>query len=447
MTLSLSIAEHYCAAAELGVDEQARDAAKIALADALAVMVAATGLEPATKPFLAYAQAFGPGPSTLIGQGAKVAPQFAALANGALAHAIDFEDTFEEGMVHPNASLIPAVLALAESEGAAGGDVLNALALGCDFSCRVSLALASDPAKRGWYHPPVLAGLGATLGATLLLKLDAHAIRNALGLFSLQFMLGDELKRSPQSDLRAVREGFAARAAVEAALLARAGVEAVAAPLEGLSGLFAMLTGAPPREDAFATIGKTFYGSEVGVKRWPACRGTHNAIVAADAFRHAGIKPEHVASVSVQVGPPNDMLFVPREQRIAPQTAIDGKFSIPFVFATALRTGDVSLASFAVDKLHDDEVLALAAKVEMASEPAPRGVEAIYQVETHAGQTLTETVTSVPVWRTKEITLASLTPKLETCLALGQKTVAPHQFAAALVGVENDGISELMRLV
>ena len=85
MSLTLSIAERYLQAAAAAVDRPALEAARISLADALAVNVAATGLEPAVRPFMAYARASGPGPSRLIGQQAKVSPVFAALANGALA--------------------------------------------------------------------------------------------------------------------------------------------------------------------------------------------------------------------------------------------------------------------------------------------------------------------------------------------------------------------------
>ncbi|KRA43255.1 MmgE/PrpD family protein [Devosia sp. Root635] len=447
MSLTLTIAERYLDLAGRGVGRPALDAARIALADALAVMVAATGLEPAAGPFMAYARASGSGSSTLIGQGAKTSPVFAALANGALAHAIDFEDTFEEGMVHPNASLVPAVLALAESEQSNGADVLAALAMGCDFSCRASLALDGDPARRGWYHPPVLAGLGATLGAALLLKLDAGGIRNALGLFIPQFMLGDELKRSPRSDLRAVREGFAARAAVEAALLARAGVEAVEAPLEGSSGLFAMLTGNGPKIEPFATIGMPLLGPEVGVKRWPACRGTHSAVVAALAFRAKGVMGTDIAAVTVQVGPPNDMLFVPRPQRIAPQTAIDGKFSIPFVFASAMETGGLTLASFVPGRLSAPETLALAARVDIEPELVAVGAEAVYTVSTHAGAILRETILAVPVWRTKDIGIPDLVPKVEACFEYGTQPFDAPAFLAAIADIDVQGITPLMRLV
>lgn len=447
MSLTLSIAERYLQAAADGVDRPALKAAGISLADALAVMVAATGLEPAVRPFMAYARASGSGPSTLIGQGAKVSPVSAALANGALAHAIDFEDTFEQGMVHPNASLVPALLALAESEGSSGGEVLAALALGCDFCCRTSLALDGDPTTRGWYHPPILAGLGATLGSALLLKLDAQGMRNALGLFTLQFMLGDELKRSPRSDLRAVREGFAARAAVEASLLARAGVEAVEAPLEGPSGVFAMLTGKPPKAEAFATIGTTFHGPDVSIKRWPSCRGTHNAVLAALAFRDRGIVGADIAAVRVQVGPPNDMLFVPHAQRVAPQTAIDGKFSIPFVFASVMEAGDLTLSSFTSDRLYAPQILALAERTTMSAEPVPKGCEAIYVVEAVSGEVHSEVINAVPAWRIRDISLSELSPKLRACFSFGSQSPDAAAFLAAIASVESQPFSALMRLL
>lgn len=446
-TLTRSVLDRYIAVGNGGIDRAAMDAARVALADGLAVMVAASRLEPAVAPFMAYAAASGSGAATLVGESRKVSPVMAALGNGALAHAIDFEDTFEEGMIHPNASLIPAVLALAESEGSSGQDVMRALVLGCDFACRLALALDGDPALRGWYHPPILAGLGATLGCCLLLKLSADASCNAIGLFAAQFMLADELKRSPLSHLRAVREGLAARAAVEAALLARAGVVAVEQPLEGPSGVFSMLTGNPPAEAAFADIGKTFWGPQVGVKRWPACRGTHSAIIAAQRLRQKGVSPSDVLSVAVAVSPPNDMLFVPRRQRIAPQTPIDAKFSIPFVFATALEHGTVNLASFAPAELRRQTSLDLAGLVHMSDAGPPPGIEAVYAVETASGHTIVEKIEPVPVWRAGGIALEDLSGKLETCLAAGSRPVDVRALLAAIAGIEGDGVDAVMRLL
>jgi 2-methylcitrate dehydratase PrpD len=447
MTLTRDIVEDYCAIDHARIDDAALDAAKVALADGLAVMVAATGLEPASRPFMNYAAASGDGPSTLIGMGCSVSPVHAALANGALAHAIDFEDTFEEGMIHPNASLIPAVIALAESEKSDGQTVLAALALGCDFACRLSLTLDGDPAGRGWYHPPILSGLGATLGCSVLLGLDANGMRNALGLFAAQFMLGDELKRSPKSDLRAVREGLAARAAVESALLARAGVEAVEEPLEGPSGVFRLLTGNPPKAGAFADIGQRYWGPEVGIKLWPACRGTHGAVVAAQRLRDKGIAPADIVRVGVEVSPPNDMLFEPRAQRIAPQTAIDAKFSIPFVLAAALEDGAVSLASFSTEAICKQSTLDLAERVHFDG-MLPRGAgEGVYTVMLENGSSMTEEIEAVPVWRARDIELADLAGKVGDCLKAGRRPVEPSAFLARIADVGATGVGPVVALL
>jgi Uncharacterized protein involved in propionate catabolism len=444
MTLTRALLEDYVGLRD--VTPAAKAAVAIALADGLSVMVAASGLEPSVAPMLDYASDSGAGPSTLIGTGCRVSSVMAALGNGALAHAIDFEDTFEEGKIHPNASLIPAVLALAEAEGATGAEVIRALALGCDFACRLSLALDGDPAERGWYHPPILSGLGATLGCCLLLDLDADTALNALGLLAAQFMLADELKRSPLSHLRAVREGLAARAAVEAALLARAGVVAVEQPLEGPGGVFPILTGNVPRQSAFAGIGRHFYGPEVGVKQWPSCRGTHSAIVAAQRLRDRGVTPSAVTQVTVAVSPPNDMLFVPRQQRIAPRTAIDAKFSIPFVFATALEHGALDLASFTPERLISADTLELASRIHMDASPPPPGTEAVYTLPISDGTSLTEIVDAVPGLRAADTTLEAIAPKLQACLEAGRKPVDCHDLLTAVARLENDSPGDLMRL-
>ncbi|MHA6299999.1 MmgE/PrpD family protein [Devosia sp. CAU 1758] len=445
MTLSRQIVDAYWSVDRL--DRPIIEAARIALADGLGVMAAAVSLEPATAPFLDHAMAMGgSGPARIIGRGCSVTAPMAALANGALAHALDFEDTFEAGMIHPNASLIPAVLSLAQMEASDGPRVLKSLALGCDFACRLSLALDGDPAQRGWYHPPILSGLGATLGAAYLLGLTGQQAVDALGLFIAQFMLGDELKRSPRSHLRAVRESLAARAAVESVLLARAGVRAVEQPLEGRSGVFAQLTRNGPLEQALLdSLGVHFAGPSVAVKRWPSCRGTHSAIVAAQTFRRKGVLAGSIARVDVTATPPNDMLFLPRQSRIAPATSIDAKFSIPYVFAAAMTRDTVDLGAFAEAVRGDAAILDLARKVEMRELVTSAGFEARYEIALLDGTRLVETVIAVPEWRTADMQLTDLAPKLGNCLGIVGVDVGA--FLDAVRSIETNGVAPLIEFL
>ena len=363
--LSLALAARYAA---LGFDDLPAatvHAARMSLLDGLAVMLAATRLEPAAAPFAEHAIALGGGGrASLLGRPQLVSAPMAALANGALAHALDFEDAHDGARLHPNAALIPAVLALAEERRSDGRLVLLALAAGCDFACRLGLALDGDPAERGWYHPPMLSALGAALGAAILIGLQPQQMVAALSLAACQFALNDELKRSPNTHLRAVRDGFAARAAVEAVLLAERGVAGTDAPLEGRSGLFATLTDKPPLAPALLDgLGQRFEGEGVGIKLWPCCRGTHAGIAAALEWRGRGIAPEAIVAVAVAVAPPDDMLFVPTEQKLRPQSAIDARFSLPFTMAAALVHGAPDLRSFSEGNLADPRVLALARRI------------------------------------------------------------------------------------
>src|SRR5690606_32500462 len=200
----------------------ALDAANASLVDCVSVMLAATGLEPAVTPFVQLVrQRGGAAEARFFGSGGLRLPaSSAALVNGALAHALDFEDTFDAAGGHPNAVAIPVLLALGEQVDAPGAEVIAAIAVGAELTCPLSLGLRRDPAGLGWYHPPMLAALGAVFGAARLLRLTVPQTADALSLTMTGFSLAAELKRSPDSTLRAVRDGLAARAVVEAVQLA-----------------------------------------------------------------------------------------------------------------------------------------------------------------------------------------------------------------------------------
>ena len=63
----------------------------------------------------------------------------AALANGALSHAMDFEDSHDTAFVHSNAVSVPALLAVAEEiGGVTGKDLITAMVIASEMTCRLS---------------------------------------------------------------------------------------------------------------------------------------------------------------------------------------------------------------------------------------------------------------------------------------------------------------------
>jgi 2-methylcitrate dehydratase PrpD len=344
----------------------ARTAAKHVLLDATGVMLAASGLARETDAFVAVAQMMGPGPCRILGTAQSASPAMAAMANGAMAHALDFEDTFEPAPGHPNASLVPALLALAQMRGGVSGPrFLAALAMGCELSCRMGLALRQPLEAGGWYPPPLLAGYGAALGSAHLLGLSAVQMTDALSLALCQVTMPGEIKHSQRTVIRAIREAFPAQAAVQSALLAEHGVPGFEQPLEGEAGFFALYAGGNFAPDVLqASLAGPLAIEQLTFKPWSSCRGTHPHIELALALRaEHGFCADDIVGIRVGVGPLQMMLVEPAERKRAPQVAIDAKFSIPFCTAAALVTGSIDIDSFDDGQLHSPAILALASRI------------------------------------------------------------------------------------
>jgi 2-methylcitrate dehydratase PrpD len=375
-------------------------AAKHSLLDAIGVTLAASGLSPECRPFIELAIASGGTPeATIIGFGNKISAPLAALANGAMAHALDFEDAYDPAPCHPNAQMIPAALAIAEATGASGREVVAALAVGCDLVCRLGLSLTVSFDTFGWYPPPILGAYGAAAAAGKLLKLTPEQMLDAFSLVLCQATCSAELKYSPHSTIRAVRDAFAAQAGVLSALLAQRGVKGFDLPFEGKAGFFALYArGQYEPARITENLGSVFEGVNISYKAWPACRGTHSYIEAALALsKQHKLNPADIKHIALRGSAFNSMLFEPVAQKQKPQTAIDAKFSLPYTVGTALVHGDVGLDRFLPAAMADAAVLALAARTSFAVDPsfektfrdATRGV---LQIETMDGRRLEKSI-------------------------------------------------------
>lgn len=372
MSLTELISDHVSGFEPGALPAPTRHATRRALLDAVGVMLGASGISAEVQPFRRIAaREAGAGPARLIGGTARVPVQSAALANGALGHALDFGDVYDAGTAHPNAALVPALLALCDAEPQIDRDrLLSAMAIGSDLACRLSHTPLVPIEERGWYPPPLFGTLGAAAGCAHLLGLTPRETADAIGLAWCQVTFPAAIKYDGTSHVRAVREGFAARAAVAGALLAREGVAGFAAPLEGPGGFFATHVGgyddAPLRDG----LGRVFYGDRVSFKPWPSCRGTHAYIAATlDLRTRLGVPPEAIVAIEAVIGPVQEMLVEPRAAKIAPDSAIQAKFSIPFTVAYAWQHGRVDLESFDEAARADPAVLALAAKVTATRHP------------------------------------------------------------------------------
>ena len=374
--LSALIAGHLARSDFEKIPGTAVTATKRAILDGLGVMLAASGCSDDIQPFVELARAYrGLPQASIFGFADRVGLPMAALANGAMAHALDFEDAFDPVPTHPNASLLPAVFAVAEARGPVHGrDFIAAVTMGCDLVCRMALSLRQPMESGGWYPPPILGAFGATAAVARVLGLTPAQITSAFSLLLCQNSCPGEIKYSPDTVIRAIREAFPAHAAVLSCLLAERGVRGFEHPLEGPSGFFSLFAaGKYDPADLLDRWGERFWIEQLSFKKWPGCRATHSYIEAAQQLRALhDFSAGQIALVMIHGNEMQRMLCEPDAQRRAPQTLIDAKFSLPFTLAAALLHEEVTLDSFTPSTLRDPRLLELAAKIRF--QPAGGGL-------------------------------------------------------------------------
>ena len=277
----------------------------------------------------------GKGESSLVLCGSRIDAARAAFVNGAYAHACDLDDTHVGSMHHAGASILPAVLAMAERENSSGRALLEAAIIGYEASLRIGLATQPALFQRGFMATPTCGALGAALAAGKLLKFNATDMAGALGAAGAyagglaQFYLsGGVTKR-----LNGAR---GAESGVMAALLTQAGIWGPRDILEGEAGFFHAFSGNAKPEKITGDLGRGYRLMEVSTKIH-AGAGRLQATV--DAGLSLGAQHGLVAAqiTECEVGIPK--VVQGRLTQLDPPDLQSAQLSIPFSLALALALG------------------------------------------------------------------------------------------------------------
>jgi 2-methylcitrate dehydratase PrpD len=304
--------------------------------------------------------------STILISGYKSAPPLAALANSAMMHALDFDDTLDASALHTFVSVLPAALAAAESLGNVDGKTfLLALALGVDTICRISLGI-----KRplSWIRTATCGTFGAAASAGKLMNLDNDSMSNALGLAYSQTS-GNAQGLLEGKLVKRMQPGFSAMSGVISAFLARSGVTGSSRFLEGEYGFYNLYErGEYDAAPLVEKLGEHFTIMDLSIKPYPSCRMTHATIDAALNMRKKiGSDFEKIDEIAVSV---SEMVtgMVGKPFVIGTNPQVDAQFSIPYTTACALIKGKVLLKDFDDETIMDKSVNILAKRVRVASD-------------------------------------------------------------------------------
>ena len=370
--------------------------AKHLMLDAVGIALASTGFDFAHRTLTAMRGLAGEGDTQIIGFPARLPMRDAALVNGILIHGLDYDDTHTGGVVHPTASLLPAVLAVGAHRRASGAAGLAAYIAGVEAASRLG-AVAKGGFHQIGFHPTGLIGAFAcALAAGKLMGLGEEQLLMAQGI-TLSAAAGSLEFLEDGAWTKRFHPGWAANAGITAVALAQQGFIGPRRAYEGRFGLYPSHLQAryDPRDLALATqdLGEIWEVLQVAVKPFPACHFTHacaDAAIALGRDQRLDVRSiEHVeALVPAEVV---QTVCEPVANKRRPANAYDAQFSIPFIVAAALIRGRFSLAELTPEAISDPDILALAERVDYRIDPGsgfPRYYSGELVLMTRDGRTL-----------------------------------------------------------
>ncbi len=224
------------------------ESVKLRVLDVLGIALAASTHEFAPS-VLGALESWGSGDCTVVAAKTGAPLPLAILANGTLAHGLDFDDTHAASITHASAVVLPAIT-------------------------RIGMAAPGAFHARGWHATSACGVFAAALAVGKVMGLDASRLTSALGLAG-SFASGVMEHLTDGSWSKRAHAGWAGHGGAVAATLARGGFRGPATILEGRFGLYATMLGRAPDAAPFETLGREWETLAVGYKPFPCCHLLH----------------------------------------------------------------------------------------------------------------------------------------------------------------------------
>lgn len=294
--------------------------------------------------------------ASVLGRAEKVDMASAALVNGITSHTFDFDDTHLKTIIHPAGPVASAVLALAEHTGASGRELIDALVLGIDVSCRVGNAMYPEHYDRGWHITGSTGTLGAAAACARLLKLDVAKTAMALGIAASQPV---GMREQFGTMTKPFHPGGAARAGLMSALLASQGYTASPKALEAPRGMMQTVSTKNDWSEITGELGQRFEISFNSYKPFACGIVIHPSIDACAQLRAQGVTPEQIERIELKV----HSLVLELTGKKEPADGLQAKFSVYHGCAAGLTFGRAAEEEFSDEIVNRADMVALRRKV------------------------------------------------------------------------------------
>lgn len=296
--------------------------------------------------------------------GTETTPADAALVNGALFEVLDFHDTYIPCFMHATSAVLPAVMAAAEVGGQSGEEFITALALGMEVELAIASILMPTAYYRGYVPAGLTGGVGAAAACSLLAKLDAEQMRNAIGIamctaFGTYVTVG--------SMTLSYITGATAKSGLAAFQLAERGFDAPVTAFEGDKGMLVTHSDEDPEkiEGVLESLGETWRIHGQTYKTVPTETITHGPIECAlDVLERANGRTVKQMLFGVQEIV-KDICDERMERFGDPSSELTARFDLCFCAAAAWVRGKFTLEEMKEDAYTDSEILDLRSRIEL----------------------------------------------------------------------------------
>ena len=399
------------------------EAAKKLILDTVSVGVAGSSSEGVSELLHLFEDQGGKAESTAWIFGDRLPCASAAQLNATMIHALDFDDTHDRGVIHVGVTSVPTAFAIADKiENVSGKQLITAVILGVEIASRLCLANTVSMFERGWHYSTLHGNFSAAAVAGKLMGLSLDKMVSAYGLAyhqasgNLQGLIDGTLAKR-------FGPGFAVRNGIMAVQMASRGITGSRNVLQGKHGFFNVYhQGDYDLAALLCRLGETFEVDNLSYKPYPCCRENHVSIDGTlGLVAEYGIKADDVKEILIQMSHEGmTAVFDPLIEKQNPKTVVDAQFSTPWTVAWALIHGSVGLEAFTPESIKNDEVLALARKVQPVPDDtlSQLGVSpTVVNIITKSGKTFTKKIEIAYGSPEKQMTIEAVTKKMNACIA------------------------------
>ncbi len=288
--------------------------------------------------------------ATVLSSGSQSSVANAALANGTMGHALDYDDF--GGFGHPTVAIFPALLAIGEHSGATGRDLLEAYVIGCEVGLALQHATKYKQMDKGFHSTAVIGRLACTAACAKLMKLDHGQTVMALGMAG---SMASGLIHNFGTMTKPLHAGLTCRHGVTAAQLAQRGLTAGEQIIEHPFGFATTVLGEGiyDLDEMAENLGNPYRVQDaLMIKKYPCCGGNHAMLDSLfSLMRDNDFTYEDVASAEVDQSYYSVVMLYQD-----PDDELKGKFSAKYNVAAALVDGEIAIDTFTQEKIADPTI-------------------------------------------------------------------------------------------